>query len=237
MEKKKILVIEDEKHIAEGLRLNLSLQNFDVKVAFDGVQGIELWKQFNPDLIVLDLMLPRLDGNSVLDKIRENDERIPILVLSAKDATAVKVQCLNSGVDDYLSKPFHLEEFLLRVKRLLTRASWNQHEDDSSSSITTYQFGSNRIDFQKLLAYSQQGQIQLTDQECKVLKIFINNKGKPLSRKDLLVGGWGYDKDTTTRTVDNFIVRFRKYFEENPKTPMFFKSIRSVGYVFDHLEQ
>jgi len=234
--KKRILVIEDENHIAEGLKLNLSLQGYDVSVADNGNAGLKAWKAWQPDLIVLDIMLPGIDGLSVLRSIRLEDERIPILILSAKAATDYKVKGLSYGVDDYLTKPFSLEEFLLRVERLLTRLSWYEENaagiagDDLEKNIHT--FGNNRIDFSTLVARGQKGDIQLTGQEAKLLKLFIQNPGKPLTRQKLLEIGWGYTRGTTTRTVDNFIVRFRKYFEKNPKKPVHFKSLRSVGYVF-----
>ncbi len=233
-EKKHILVIEDEKHIAEGLKLNLSLQGYDVTIAQDGVSGLQKWKESRPDLIILDIMLPGIDGFSVLQNIRLEDERIPILILSAKGTPDDKIKGLSYGVDDYLSKPFNLEEFLLRVERLLTRVALYRREADNSSISQTYSFGGNHIDFVAAIADCKYGKVSLTGQEVKLLKLFIANRGKPLSRNKLLEIGWGYTRKTTTRTVDNFMVRFRKYFEDNPKKPVFFKSLRSVGYVFDH---
>jgi len=237
--KKRILVVEDEKHIAEGLNLNLSLQGYDVCVANNGISGLRQWKEWGPDLIVLDIMLPGIDGLSMLQNIRLEDEQIPIMILSAKTAAEDRVMGLTYGVDDYMTKPFNLEEFLLRVERLLTRTSWHRGEEDMGSaetfsSLKTYAFGKNRIDFSLSIAHCEKGKIQLTEQEVKLLKLFVANKGKPLSRKKLLEIGWGYARLTSTRTVDNFIVRLRKYFEEDPKKPVYFKSLRSIGYVFDH---
>lgn len=239
-EKKRILIIEDDKHIAEGLQLNLSLQGFDTTIAADGAAGLRLWKSWSPHLVVLDIMLPVIDGLNVLRNIRLEDERVPILILSAKAAPDDKIKGLSFGVDDYLVKPFNLEEFLLRVKRLLTRASWQQTDPSGRSPAplstigSTYVFGNNRIDFTTATAHGKSGPIQLTEQELKLLKLFIANKGKTLSRRKLLEIGWGYSGKTTTRTLDNFIVRLRKYFEDNPKKPVYFKSHRSVGYIFDH---
>ena len=238
-DKKRILVIEDEKHIAEGLKLNLSLQGYDVVIASDGASGLQKWKKLMPDLIVLDIMLPGIDGLSVLQNIRLEDERIPILILSAKGAPDDRIKGFSYGVDDYLSKPFNLEEFLLRVERLLTRGSWNSGEnyinDPSPSSLPkTYAFGGNLINFDTSVADCKCGKINLTGQEVKLLKLFIAHRGKPLSRNKILEIGWGYTRGMSTRTVDNFIVRFRKYFENNSKKPAHFKSLRSIGYVFDH---
>ena len=238
-DKKRILVIEDDFHIAEGISLNLSLQGYEVKVAQDGVSGLTHWKNWHPDLVVLDIMLPEIDGLSVLRQIRMEDEKLPILILSAKSASDDKIKGLAYGVDDYLAKPFNLDEFLLRIERLLTRSSWyqeDQGEGGATNGMTSpYTFGDNEIDFSTFTAIGHKGEILLTEQEVKLLRLFIANRGKPLSRETILKIGWGYTSDDiSTRTVDNFIVRFRKYFERNPKKPVYFKSLRSVGYIFDH---
>ncbi len=238
-QKTRILIIEDDAHIAEGIKLNLSLQGYEATIAGNGTDGLRMWKEWNPHLIVLDIMLPGLDGLSVLRHIRIEDERLPILILSAKGAPDDRIKGFSYGVDDYLAKPFNLEEFLLRVDRLLTRLSWSHGpspsggaEDPTVEKI--YHFGGNTIDFTTLTAICRQGTIQLTEQEVRLLRIFIANRGKPLSRKILLEVGWGYSGVTTTRTVDNFIVRLRKYFEDDPQKPVYFRSLRSVGYIFDH---
>jgi two-component system alkaline phosphatase synthesis response regulator PhoP len=236
---KRILVVEDESHLAEGLKLNLTLEGYEVRIAGDGSSALQEWKGWHPDLIVLDIMIPQIDGLSVLRNIRLEDERVPILILSAKGDSEHRVKGFSYGVDDYLAKPFNLDEFLLRVKRLLTRVSWSRGAADANGNGTgslsrVYRFGGNRIDFETLNAYGPSGRIGLTEQEAKLLKLFVANRGKPLSRRKLLEIGWGYSRGTTTRTVDNFIVRFRKYFEADPKKPVYFKSLRSVGYVFDH---
>jgi DNA-binding response OmpR family regulator len=234
-EKKRILIIEDESHIAEGLKLNLSIQGYEVEISPDGADGLQKWKTWCPDLIVLDIMLPLIDGLSVLRSVRLEDEQIPILILSARGNSRDKVKGLAYGVDDYLAKPFNLEEFLLRVERLLTRVSWYQKPEASPPALLTdYIFGENRINFETAHAQCKCGSIRLTEQELKLLKLFITHRGKPLSRKQLLEIGWGYTGKTSTRTVDNFIVRLRKYFEDDPKQPVYFKSVRSVGYIFDH---
>jgi len=232
--KKKILIVEDDEHIAEGLRLNFNLEGYEVSIAYEGIEALQKWKEWQPDLIVLDIMLPGISGLSVLQNIRLEDDQIPILILSAKNSKDDKIKGLSYGVDDYLSKPFNLEELLLRVKRLLKRVSWNNGNDNSNSAEKIYAFGSNKVNFQTYTAQCRQGEINLTEQEIKLLKLFILNRGTPLSRKRLMEIGWGYAKGTISRTVDNFIVRLRKYFEDNPRKPVFFKSKRSVGYIFDH---
>jgi len=234
--KKRILIVEDDAHIAEGLRLNLSLKGYDVKISPDGVSGIHDWKEWKPDLIVLDIMLPGIDGLAVLRNIRLEDERLPILILSARGEIEDRIKGLSWGVDDYLAKPFNLDEFLLRVERLIKRSTWEREESTSAGAPvgSIYKFGKNVIDFEKFTAVCSCGKVTLTEQEVKLLKLFIANRGKPLSRNELLEIGWGYTGSTPTRTVDNFIVRFRKYFEDNPQEPVFFRSLRSVGYIFDH---
>ena len=238
-EQKRILIIEDDAHIALGLKLNLTLQGYEVAIAGNGSGGLRLWKEGNPHLIVLDIMLPGLDGLSVLRHIRLEDERLPILILSAKGEADDRVKGFSCGADDYLAKPFQLEEFLLRVERLITRSLWSRDPaagggPEASAELKVYTFNGNSIDFTTRTATGKQGVIHLTDQEARLLKTFISNRGRPLSRKALLEVGWGYTGETTTRTVDAFIVRLRRYFEDDPQHPVYFRSLRSIGYLFDH---
>jgi len=238
-EKRRILIIEDDTHIAEGLKLNLSLQGYAASIAVNGMDGLRLWREWHPHLIVLDIMLPGMDGLSVLRHIRLEDERLPVLILSAKGHPDDRIRGFTFGVDDYLAKPFNLEEFLLRIERLLTRSSWvpDRTADGTGRNppaAQQYTFGKNVIDFATMTAECRQGRVQLTDQEVKLLQVFIANRGTPLSRTVLLEVGWGYSGVTTSRTVDNFIVRLRKYFEDDPQNPVYFRSLRSIGYVFDH---
>ena len=219
--------------------MNLSLRGYVVSIAGDGIAGLKMWRELTPDLIVLDIMLPHIDGISVLQSIRLDDNRIPILIVSAKGEPDDRIKGLEEGVDDYLAKPFNLDEFLLRIERLLTRASWYRDENipdretaDPLSGI--YSFGGNVVNLDTGATQCKAGAVTLTELEIKLLKLFIASRGKTLSRDTLLQVCWGYTKETTTRTVDNFIVRFRRYFEDNPQQPVFFTSRRSVGYIFDH---
>ena len=235
---KKILVVEDEKHLAEGLKLNLKLAGYETDHAENGIAALKRWREWQPDLILLDVMMPGIDGITVLEEIRKENERLPILILSAKDAVKDKVKALDKGVDDYLAKPFDLDELLLRIDRLLKRSDWSSETSSSKKAVNdfdgeVYSFRNITIDFTKLLATVGDQKIQLTEQEIKLLKVFVGQVGTPISRKELLESAWGYDGETSTRTVDNFIVRFRKYFEEDPKNPVIFRSLRSVGYVFE----
>ncbi len=232
-DKKTILIIEDERHIAEGVALNLKLNGHQPIIASNGLDGLEKWRIHSPELIVLDLMMPGIDGYGVISQIREKDKLVPILVLSAKSESRDKVDCFEMGVDDYLAKPFDLDEFLQRVKRLLFRADKKNIETPTSSEATTFRFGPHIVNFDLAQAKAFGQEVRLTQQEIKVLKLFQANPNRALSRQELLLAGWGYHEETSSRTLDNFIVRLRKYFEPNPKKPIYFKSIRSIGYLFD----
>lgn len=245
MEKTKILIIEDESHLAQGLKLHLELASHQVIWAKDGVEGMALWQEHRPDLVILDLMMPKKDGFQVLEEIRAVDDKLPILILSARSTVQDKIRALKKGVDDYLAKPFDSQELLLRVDRLLLKRGWfeqsgeldlEQEEDDQeirlNHKLKKFHFGDNLLDFTLGTAKTAQGLVvQLTEQELKLLRLFASYPNRPLSRKDLLKVAWGYAQDVETRTLDNFIVRFRKYFEPDAKRPTFFQSVRSVGYV------
>ncbi len=228
----KILVIEDEKHIAEGLRMTLTRESYEVEICHNGLKAIEVWKSYKPDLIILDLMLPGLDGFKVLENIRLYDERLPILILSARDAVEDKIRCLKKGVDDYMAKPFDLNEFLLRVERILKRSSWSKEEKQVDTFPSRIEFGTYWVDFESQLALAEEGEVTLTLQELKLIKVLYQNEENVLSRKFLLENAFGYNLDVNSRTVDNFVVRLRKYFEPNPKKPIHFKSKRAMGYYF-----
>jgi two-component system alkaline phosphatase synthesis response regulator PhoP len=227
----KIIVAEDEDHIAIGIELNLKLKGHEVIRARDGEEAISAFKAHKCQMMVLDIMMPKMDGLSVLKKIRETDRKFPILILTAKDQVSDKVYAFKHGVDDYLSKPFALEEFLLRVERLIERASWVDTEEVRGEE--KFIFGDNMVSLFEMKAWTRDGEIVLTLQECQLLKVFFDKQNTPVSRKELLEMAWGYQGDMSTRTIDNFIVRLRRYFEPDPKNPRHFKSLRSVGYVFN----
>jgi len=231
----RILIAEDEKSLADIVKKGLKEEGYTVDVAYNGEDGLFMAENEPSDIIILDIMLPKMDGLTVLRHIRIQDHKLPIIILSAKSGVDDKIQGLKDGVDDYLSKPFHLKELLLRVERLLARASWSG-KASSEPEQSIHRFGPNEVNLKTYTATCPMGQINLSDQEVRLLKIFFQNKDKPLSRQELLEIGWGYSGDTSSRTVDNFLVRFRKYFEEDPKKPKFFKSLRSVGYLFTDKE-
>jgi DNA-binding response OmpR family regulator len=229
--KKKILIIDDEKHIAEGIRLNLEMQGHETTVTFNGRQGLEAWKKSVFDLVIVDLMMPEIDGVGVIKKIRLDNPKVPIIVISAKDEVKEKIRCLGLGVDDYLAKPFNLDEFLLRVERLLLRSGWNKSKIESR--VETFSFGDIFIDFNNIQAKKKGEIIELTMQEIKLLQFFVAHANQVVTREEILENALGYDRESTSRTLDNYIVRFRKYFEDDPRNPKYFKSVRSVGYIFE----
>ena len=243
---KKILIIDDEKHIAEAIKLNLRMLGHDVLHAINGLEGLKYYSEYSPHLVIVDLMMPEIDGFGVITEIRKRDPKIPILVISAKEQVKEKIKCLSLGVDDYLSKPFDLDEFLLRVDRLLTRMEWSSSTpaDKAKADITgaellgdNFDFGDHNVDFKNLKAVcfksSSLQSYDLTLQEIKILKVFFAHPNLPMTREEILETAVGYQPGVSTRTLDNFIVRFRKYFEVDPKDPKYFKSVRSVGYLFD----
>ena len=242
----KILIIDDEKHIAEAIMLNLRMLGHDVLHAINGLEGLKFYSEYQPQLVIVDLMMPEIDGFGVITEIRKRDAKIPILVISAKEQVKEKIKCLSLGVDDYLSKPFDLDEFLLRVDRLLTRMEWNSSNSADKAKIETkgvealgesFDFSDHTVDFKNLKAYcnkqSKPQTFDLTLQEIKILKVFFAHPNLPMTREEILETAVGYQPGVSTRTLDNFIVRFRKYFEVDPKDPKYFKSVRSVGYLFD----
>jgi len=232
IEKKKlsILLVEDEENLHEALKLNLELEGYDVTSSYDGAAAMNAVNTEYFDLIILDIMLPEMDGISVTETIRLRNIEIPILILSARNSSADRVLGLKKGADDYLVKPFNLEELLLRVHKLIEK---NKKLQDKSSVGNTYSFGKNIIDFKAQEATTGKGQkIQLSKKETMLLKLLIENKNEVVPREKILQSVWGYNVYPTTRTIDNFILSFRKYFEEDSRNPKYFHSVRGVGYKY-----
>jgi len=225
-----ILLVEDEENLHEALKLNLELEGYDVTSAYDGATAIRALESEYFDLIVLDVMLPEIDGISVTETIRLNNNEVPILILSAKNSSADRVLGLKKGADDYLTKPFNLEELLLRVQKLIEK---NKKLQDKDSIGDVYSFGQNTIDFKAQEAVKSDGEkIQLSKKETMLLKLLIENKNEVVPREKILQAVWGYNVYPTTRTIDNFILNFRKYFEEDSRNPKYFHSVRGVGYKY-----
>lgn len=225
-----ILLVEDEENLHEALKLNLELEGFEVSGVFDGASALKIVQKEYFDLIILDVMLPEIDGISVCETIRLNNREIPILILSAKNSSADRVLGLKKGADDYLTKPFNLEELLLRVQKLLKKSDQITR---TLPILDIYEFGKNRIDFKALEAFDKSGhKIALSKKEIMLLKLLIENKGEVVSREKILQAVWGYNVYPTTRTIDNFILSFRKYFESDSRNPKYFHSVRGIGYKF-----
>lgn len=212
--KKRILLVEDEKHLAETIKLNLEIDDFHPIVVHDGLSAITKFKEQRFDMVILDIMIPNIDGIAVCENIRLHDVNVPILFLSAKSSAEDRVLGLKKGGDDYLTKPFNLEELMLRVHKLIER------NDDAAKkqSATEYSFGDNYVNFVSYEARGNQGTFSLTKKEALLLKLLIENKNEVVSREKILQTVWGYSVYPSTRTIDNFILAFRKYFEPDPKT-------------------
>jgi len=225
-----ILLVEDEENLHEALKLNLELEGYKVTSAFDGAGALNAVTAEYFDLIILDVMLPEMDGISVAESVRISNNEVPILILSARSSSADRVLGLKKGADDYLTKPFNLEELLLRVHKLIDK---NKKLLDKSSIGNSYSFGNNVIDFKAQEASTRSGQkIQLSKKETMLLKLLIENKNEVVPREKILQAVWGYNVYPTTRTIDNFILNFRKYFEEDSRNPKYFHSVRGVGYKY-----
>jgi DNA-binding response OmpR family regulator len=224
-----ILLVEDEPNIARGLVFNLEEEGYRVAHVETGEAALDLVHRESFDLVVLDLMLPGINGLEVCRLIRQWDQRLPVLILTARSEEKDRVEGLGLGADDYLTKPFSLDEFLLRVKGMLRRSGWYRSDEPVPED---YAFGGNVVDLRGHRAETSQGEISLTDLEIRMLRTFFRREGETLSRAELLESVWGVAPDTETRTLDNFIVRLRKYFEPDPSRPVHFLTVRSRGYRF-----
>ncbi len=216
-------LVEDEKNIAESLLFNLQIE-YETVWASTGEEALKRFDEGLYSLIILDVMLPQKNGYEVCEAIRKKDSDVPILFLTAKGDVQDRIYGLKIGADDYLGKPFELEEFLLRVKALLKRRT------EKTAGI--FMIGDFQIDVQNLKAKSKDKEIDLTKKEGSLLKILYENEGQVVSREKILKEVWGYDTTPSTRTIDNFIVRLRNYFEEDPKIPKHIHSVHGVGYRF-----
>ncbi|MGB3548957.1 MAG: response regulator transcription factor [Saprospiraceae bacterium] len=223
----RILLVEDEENIRETVKLNLELENFEVVTAANGRLALKHIREQHFDLLLLDVMLPEIDGFQILEQVRLTDRKTPAIFLTAKDAAQDRIAGLKRGADDYLTKPFVFEELLLRINRLIERTS-----DSPEVQPDHYEFGRNSVNFATYEATGNQGDFTLTKKEAMLLKLLIDRKGEVVSRRQILQSVWGYDVYPSTRTIDNFILSFRKYFEEDPKNPTHFLSVRGVGYKF-----
>jgi len=225
----RILLVEDEESLAQGLEYNLSEEGYIVTWVSDGRQALKKIKDEEFDLIILDIMLPYVDGFEVARQVREEYPRIPILMLTARVQAEDRIHGLEVGADDYLTKPFHLKELLLRVQGMLKRKAWYFSD---TQKLSTVRFGRNRVDFNNLSCSAGERSFNLTIQEAMLLRYLIENRGRIVSRKEILENVWNMNPGIETRTIDNFIVRLRRYFEKDPHNPKFITSVRGAGYMF-----
>ena len=226
----RILIVEDEAHLAEGLRFNLEAEGHDVDVDGDGKQALDrlLADRARYDVVVLDVMLPGKDGFAVVKQLRTEGHYVPVLMLTARSRPEDVLQGFEAGADDYLPKPFELQILLARLRGLLRRKEWlaQEHEHDTIS------FAGKKLDLEALELHVGDTKYQLTQMECDLLQYLVKNAGKAVSRKSILEEVWDLHEDTDTRAIDNFIVRLRRYLEEDPTKPKHLVTVRGVGYKF-----
>ena len=227
--KKHILIVDDEEHLADALAHNLQFEGFSTTIAYDGEEGLQLARTIQFDLVILDVMMPKLDGLEVCQRLRATGSRVPILFLTAKAADADRLLGLKVGADDYIAKPFLLEELILRIHGIFRRQEWYGSSPDEQE---TYSFGDNELNFLTYEAKTGDRVVSLTEKECMLMKLLVERRNQVVSREEILERVWGYRFSTSSRTIDNFIVRLRRYFESDPKDPQFIHSVRGVGYRF-----
>jgi DNA-binding response OmpR family regulator len=236
----RILVVEDEAHIAEGLRFNLEADGHSVTITDNGEDALKLLADKNQskkfDILVLDVMLPDKDGFAVAHELRASHNYIPLLMLTARSRPEDVLKGFESGADDYLPKPFNLDILLARIGSLLRRRDWIQRADtgiqQEAKDADVFRFDGKTVDFEKLQLHTRNQVFQLTLMELELLRYLIRNSGRPVSRKAILENVWNLHEDTDTRAIDNFIVRLRRYIEEEPTQPRHLITVRGLGYQF-----
>ena len=238
----RILVVEDEAHLAEGLRFNLEQEGYSVQVSGNGEEALDrlLKDKEDFDALVLDVMLPGKDGFTVARTLRQTKNYIPLLMLTARSRPEDVLQGFESGADDYLPKPFNLSILIARVRSLLRRKTWEhgttqpsaKRASRSDDSPDTFRFEDKVVDFQNLRLQAGGESVQLTLMESELLRYLVKNAGHPVSRKAILENVWDLQEDTDTRAIDNFIVRLRKYIEDEPSSPRHLVTVRGLGYKF-----
>ena len=229
-----ILVVEDELHLAEGLRFNLEAEGYRVEVARDGERALDLLlnRREKFDCIVLDVMLPGCDGFTVASELRQAENFVPILMLTARNHPEDVLRGFETGADDYLPKPFELAILIARLHGLLRRSEWAKRDRTPQPSPDTFTFAGKTIDFSALELKAGEKIVRLTLMEAELLRFLIQHEGQPVARKAILDEVWGLHEDTDTRAIDNFIVRLRKYIEDDPAKPQHLLTVRGVGYRF-----
>lgn len=230
LDTKLILLAEDEAHLGEGICMNLEAEGYRVLWAKDGDEALDFWRENRVDLVVLDVMMPKRSGLEVCERIRAAGDRTPIVILTAKTRAEERIRGLELGADDYIGKPFHLKELLLRIEGLFRRQSWY---GPGAGAASLLQFGPNTIDFGRYEAVGADGErFALTQKECLLLRLLAEHSGQVVSRDEILDKVWGMQSFPTPRTVDNFIARLRRRFEPDAAQPRYIHTLRGVGYRF-----
>jgi two-component system, OmpR family, alkaline phosphatase synthesis response regulator PhoP len=224
-----ILLVEDEVNIARPLQFNLEQEGYLVHSTPSGREAVQWVARERFDLIILDIMIEEMDGFEVARRVRRQNQKLPILMLTARTSEADRIQGFEIGADDYLVKPFHLRELLLRVRRMLQRSCWYAEPAQPEREIT---IGETTVNLELLTAIGPGGKQQLTALEGRLLEVLASQPNRVITRAELLEKVWGYHSDIETRTVDNFILRLRRYFEPEPDRPRYFISIRGRGYMY-----
>ena len=225
----RVLLVEDEVNLAKLIKMNLELEGFEVDHSDNGASALDKLNQGYYDIVVLDLMIPKVSGMDVLAAMRLKNTDTPVIIVSAKDTSTDRISGLKMGADDYLNKPFEIEELVIRMHKLLDR---HKIQNTDTPQTEVFEFGKNSIDYKTYIAHDGIKEIQLSQKEFMIMKLLISKKNEVVSRQEILKNVWGYDVFPTTRTIDNFISALRKYFEEDIKDPQHIKSIRGVGYKF-----
>ena len=225
----RILIVEDEKHLAEALAHNLKFEGYDTHVVPDGEAAQERLGAEDYDLLVLDVMLPGISGFDLCERLRESGNRVPVLFLTARNTDTDRLAGLRHGGDDYMTKPFLLEELVLRIHGILRRQEWYQ---TPVADRGIFHFGDNEVNFRTFKARGPRGEVELTEKECMLMKLLVERQGQVISRELILERVWGYKYGSSSRTIDNFIVRLRRYFESDARRPKYIHSVRGVGYRF-----
>ena len=229
-----VLIVEDEIHLAEGLRFNLEADGYQVEVAPNGEKALELLLQHPEkfDVVLLDVMLPGCDGFFVAAELRHAENFVPILMLTARNRPEDVLRGFEAGADDYLAKPFELAILVARLRGLLRRSEWAKRERAPQVSPEVFTFAGKTIDFSTLELKAGSKTVRLTLMEADLLRYLIQHEGQPVARRSLLEAVWGLHEDTDTRAIDNFIVRLRKYIEDDPSQPQHLLTVRGIGYRF-----
>jgi len=224
--KRRILVVEDDAHLADGLRINLELDGFEPLLAGSAEEGLDLWRNGGIDLILLDVMLPGQDGFEFCRQVRAGGDRVPVLFLTARSAGDDRIRGLEEGGDDYIVKPFDLQELLARIKSMFRRQDW-LHQQQVTDQLV---IGNSTVDLRRYTADTAHGTVKLKEKEVMILRVLAERRGEPVDRDTILDRVWGFGAYPTTRTVDNFILSLRKHLETNPARPRFIQTVHGVGY-------